>query len=80
MYRKKYRLFCNSPLACKKNHFYTIALFDNLAKCCKFILLKKYGDCKDMVELNRNAYLSRNLGDFPEVTIINNQEYVKIQD
>lgn len=31
-------------------------------------------------ELNRNTYLSKNVGDFPETTIICGQEYVKVED
>lgn len=33
-----------------------------------------------MAELNRNSYLSRNQGEFPETTVINGRQYVKIQD
>ncbi len=31
-------------------------------------------------ELNRNTYLSKNVGDYPETTIINGQEFVKVTD
>ena len=33
-----------------------------------------------MAELNRNSYLSKNTGNFPEKTIIGGREYIKVQD
>jgi phosphoribosylaminoimidazolecarboxamide formyltransferase/IMP cyclohydrolase len=30
--------------------------------------------------LNRNSYLSKNIGDFPETTVINGRNYIKIND
>lgn len=33
-----------------------------------------------MAQLDRNSYLSKNVGDFPETTIINGREFVKVED
>lgn len=33
-----------------------------------------------MAELNRNSYLSKNVGNFPAATVIGGREYVKVQD
>ena len=33
-----------------------------------------------MAQLNRNSYLSKNIGNFPETTVINGREYVKVED
>jgi AICAR transformylase/IMP cyclohydrolase PurH len=33
-----------------------------------------------MAQLDRSSYLSKNVGDFPETTIINGREFVKVED